>query len=534
MLRILCGCAVFLVSLSLAAPFAHAERFALLIGNQSYNDAVGPLRNPHNDIAVVGKALTEVGFELLPPRKDATRDQMLFAVYELADRMRKAGPTAIGFVYYAGHGVAVGDENVLIPINVENTSDAMLSVRGVRLGEILDILNRDAPEAVTFVVLDACRNLRGQRGERGFVAVGHDRTGVVIAFSTAAGRTATDEGAKSTPFAAALAEEIVKPGRNDQAVFNAVRARVRDATRNRTPPQTPWVYDGLVGERVVFKRAALAVPPPKTAASSGLSEAGEAWAVTKDTTSVGMLEVFIRRFGDTYYGELAKLRLAELKRAESAETAKAQADRDRLALLQQEENRKRADAQAARKKADDDARAKAEADRQIVTHTGHIREAQERLYELNYDPGPADGRFTSETEQAVREFEAQLGVPITGKLTMGLLERMKSAGNLAPWGAIVYSESTQNWGMSWDHASRKAAVAAAQASCGTNPASCSKALTFFGSGCGAFAHSQTRWSLVARDRAASARQAALVECQKQGARCSIVASVCADGENRTQ
>lgn len=45
-----------------ALPARAADRFALVIGNQAYHDRVGPLRNPRNDIAVVGNALTEVGF----------------------------------------------------------------------------------------------------------------------------------------------------------------------------------------------------------------------------------------------------------------------------------------------------------------------------------------------------------------------------------------------------------------------------------------------------------------------------------------
>jgi hypothetical protein len=88
--------------------------------------------------------------------------------------------------------------------------------------------------------------------------------------------------------------------------------------------------------------------------------------------------------------------------------------------------------------------------------------------------------------------------------------------------------------MAWSHDTRKAAVGSAQASCRPNASVCSKALTFFGTGCGAFAYSDARWSLVARDTSARARLAAMEECQKQGARCSLVASVCAGGENRTQ
>src|SRR5262247_470928 len=153
--RVVVAIALFLLP---TAAFAQTEkRIALLIGNQGYAETVGPLQNPHKDIALVGRALTEVGFNVLDPLKDATRDDMLFGIYELAGRLRQAGPGAVGFLYYTGHGVSVGVDNVLVPKNARNTSDAELNVRGVKLGEVLDILKREAPEAVHFVVLDACR-----------------------------------------------------------------------------------------------------------------------------------------------------------------------------------------------------------------------------------------------------------------------------------------------------------------------------------------------------------------------------------------
>jgi hypothetical protein len=44
---------------------AHAKiRLAHLIGNQSYSEKVGPLHNPHNDIALVAAALEKVGFKV--------------------------------------------------------------------------------------------------------------------------------------------------------------------------------------------------------------------------------------------------------------------------------------------------------------------------------------------------------------------------------------------------------------------------------------------------------------------------------------
>ena len=43
------------------APASAAERFALLIGNSRY-EAATPLRNPENDIEIVGAALEKSGF----------------------------------------------------------------------------------------------------------------------------------------------------------------------------------------------------------------------------------------------------------------------------------------------------------------------------------------------------------------------------------------------------------------------------------------------------------------------------------------
>ena len=223
------------LTFSAASSAQEPARLALLIANAKYGDNVGPLKNPYNDVALVGKALGDVGFTTAKSIKDGTREDMLFAVHELAARLRGAGKGAVGFLYYTGHGISVGGDNVLVPVNAEGTSDAVLSVRGVKLGEILDILQRDAPDAVHFVVLDACRNnIRGQRGAKGFIPVNDQRTGVVVAFATAAGQTASDEGSTSGPYAAALAQEIVKPGHNDQTVFNAVRSRVYATTRTQT------------------------------------------------------------------------------------------------------------------------------------------------------------------------------------------------------------------------------------------------------------------------------------------------------------
>jgi Caspase domain len=83
-------------------------RVALLIGNQGYTDAVGPLKKPHKDISLVGKALGEVGFARARAVRDGIREDMLFVVHDHAVALSKAGRGAVGFIDYTGQGIAIG------------------------------------------------------------------------------------------------------------------------------------------------------------------------------------------------------------------------------------------------------------------------------------------------------------------------------------------------------------------------------------------------------------------------------------------
>jgi hypothetical protein len=135
---------VFFVVLLLAHSAALAEeRIALLIGNQDYDASVGKLKNPRNDIAVVGRALAGQGFELIPPIKDARRSDILGGVRELVRRLNTAGSGAVGFIYYSGHGAAEKDTNInyLIPIDAKEPGTTAFWDESVKLDDILRLLD---------------------------------------------------------------------------------------------------------------------------------------------------------------------------------------------------------------------------------------------------------------------------------------------------------------------------------------------------------------------------------------------------------
>jgi len=157
-----------------------------------------------------------------------------------------------------------------------------------------------------------------------------------------------------------------------------------------------------------------------------------------------------------------------------------------------------------------------------------LQELSDRLYERNFDPEPLDSK--NGMKLAINAFQVKSSMTPTGEATEGLLARLRKMEDLKPWGSIVYDPDIAKFGISWDHVSRKVAVAAARSNCGT--AKCPIELSFFGTSCGAFAISGKSWSLIQRESIEKAKDAALDECGKAGKSCRIVGAVCADGSGR--
>ena len=157
-----------------------------------------------------------------------------------------------------------------------------------------------------------------------------------------------------------------------------------------------------------------------------------------------------------------------------------------------------------------------------------LRELSDRLYERNFDPEPLDSK--NGMKLAIARFQEKSSMTPTGEATEGVLTRLRKMEDLKPWGSIVYGPESDKWGISWNHASRRAAVDDARSNCGTSK--CPVELSFYGTRCGAFAISGKSWSLVARDTVQRARDAALDECGKTGKSCRIIGAACADGSGR--
>jgi hypothetical protein len=167
-------------------------------------------------------------------------------------------------------------------------------------------------------------------------------------------------------------------------------------------------------------------------------------------------------------------------------------------------------------------------DRVPIKDSVLLRELSDRLYERNFDPEPLDSK--NGMKVAISRFQEKSSMTPTGEATEGVLTRLRKMQDLKPWGSIVYGPDSDKWGISWNHATRKAAVEDARANCGAGK--CAIELSFYGTRCGAFAISAESWSLVARDNVQGAKDAALDECGKTGKSCRIISAACADGSGR--
>jgi len=229
-----------LFSLFLLPLVAQAEgRLALLIGNQDYGEKVGPLKNPHNDIALVAAALEKLSFKVTRI-KDAGYKAIDTALKRHIQEVRRAGKDTISFVYYSGHGAADPDTqiNYVIPVDVTSADDPEVWANSIDLKEIVNRLREQSPNAVHYVIFDACREeLRLARDGRkalerkGFIPIANI-SAVMIAYATAPGKTASDAGDGGGVYAKVLAEEIIK----SVMMFRNVQLKVKE-----TIGQDPWL-----------------------------------------------------------------------------------------------------------------------------------------------------------------------------------------------------------------------------------------------------------------------------------------------------
>jgi uncharacterized caspase-like protein len=146
-----------LIALSLLAtalgivPGCAQTRVALVIGNGGYKN-VPVLPNPTNDAGDVAASLERLGFTVRRVL-NGTSDDMRRALRDFAPLARRS---EMAVVFYSGHGMEIGGENWLIPIDAELKEDTAAEYEAVSLRSIMPLVA--GASRLGLIILDACRN----------------------------------------------------------------------------------------------------------------------------------------------------------------------------------------------------------------------------------------------------------------------------------------------------------------------------------------------------------------------------------------
>jgi uncharacterized caspase-like protein len=260
--------------------FAAEQRIALVIGIKNYTH-LPQLTNTIADAELISAKLRATRFDVTS-KLDVSKDELRAAVTEFAERIAKieaGGDEAVALIYYAGHGVQDDNQsNYLIGVDADIHSQVSLPLEALSLENVLETIQSARPH-VAFAIFDACRDnplpITTSRGSTRGLAVVGERRGLLIAFSTEPGKTALDaeigadgKPGPNSPFAAALARFLDRPGIEATQLFTQVSQYVLGSTMNR---QFPWIVQRLTkqfffrpGPVPTAASTATLVPEPRT------------------------------------------------------------------------------------------------------------------------------------------------------------------------------------------------------------------------------------------------------------------------------
>jgi uncharacterized caspase-like protein len=222
------------------ATAAEARRVALVIGQNAYRELL-PLENPVSDARRMAELLSKNGFEVIacdgktPGCFNLDRSQLLDALKHLEER---AAGADVALVFFAGHGMAAEEVNILAPVDAGVDCSASGVTNPV---PVEGILAATRPARHKLIILDACRNnplgdicpnLRGKRLSFTRIEAGALQ-GFLLVTSTQFGQTALDgQAGAHSPFATALFSGFeANPGIYFEQVFNEVARATYDAAQ---------------------------------------------------------------------------------------------------------------------------------------------------------------------------------------------------------------------------------------------------------------------------------------------------------------
>ena len=256
-LRLACFALVLLAFASPSQSEETEKRIAFVVGNPAYQ--AGQLATPANDAGLIAQTLQAAGFDVTGAR-DLDGETLRSAFHDFLDKAQASGPDTVAFVYLAGYGVQLHNENYFVPVDAKIASASDVAAEALRISDYTMRL-AGLPLKASFIVLDAGRATPFAKSGQplaGGLALAEAAPNMLMAFNAAPGTVAPDESGPYGAYAQALTEMIREGGLTPSQVFDGVRLRVSEATKGA---QVPWSASRISAPFVFFERAKDAPPP---------------------------------------------------------------------------------------------------------------------------------------------------------------------------------------------------------------------------------------------------------------------------------
>ncbi|MBY5759849.1 peptidase [Rhizobium leguminosarum] len=281
----LCAYLLIIAAMLLSIGTVHAavteesgRRVALVIGNSVYK-TLPSLPNPANDVEEVATTLRAAGFDVTIG-VNVDRIGLEDTVRRF---LRSTSNAEAGLIYYSGHGIQVGGQNFIVPVDATLETPYDVETQTMPLDLILNHLKQNS--RVQLIFLDACRNnpfnaqkfwmaekLEPVGATRGLARIDSD-LGSLIAFSTEPGQVALDGTGALSPYSESFIKRASEPNKEIRQVLTDVR---RDVIAMTNGKQVPWENSSLM-DSFYF----IPAPPPPSVESMQQVSVPEGAATTR-------------------------------------------------------------------------------------------------------------------------------------------------------------------------------------------------------------------------------------------------------------
>ncbi len=304
MLRILL---ITVLSFILPITAVHAKRYALVIGNSEYGNAIGDLKNPVNDAKDMAAVLTKKGFSVTT-LTNANQREMKESISQFTQQLVEKH--SMGLFFFAGHGIEVDGHNFLIPIGAKIESESDVPYEGVDSGRVMGGMEASGND-LNLIILDACRNnpfARSFRSASKGLARVDPPKGSLILYATSPGDVAADGTGKNGLFTQHLLKAI---GQSHAPVEKVFKITANQVFKESAKKQLPWQSGVILGE-FYFSQA-----DEKKPASNHQANNDETvfWSSIQSETQASFFKSYLSKYPKGKYAAVANLKIQQYESA---------------------------------------------------------------------------------------------------------------------------------------------------------------------------------------------------------------------------